>query len=94
MRLIQALTIGVILAAGGALAPRSALADRVCDKECTGSACEEHCYRSENGGGDESDREAGRERHEERERYEHRRDDDRPGVGVYVPGVGGVEVGR
>jgi len=85
MRLFNVLAIGATLAAGAALGPRGAAADRVCHQECAGAVCEERC----------DDRDV-RERHDDRDdsRHEERQDRDRPGIELRVPRVGGVEIGR
>ena len=84
MRLFNALAIVATLASVGVLSPRQAAADR---QDCVGPVCEERCreVRDRYYYDDRYDRDA------RRDRREYRRE---RGVGLRVPGVGGVEIDR
>lgn len=61
----------------------AANAERVCRQVCDSGTCVSKCV----------ERPGGVIVREHEERYYRDRDDDRPGIGVHVPGVG-VEIGR
>ena len=84
MRLMfNSLAIAATVIGAAALLSPPAQAERVCKQECSAGVCKERCVEE-------------RDRDRDRDRVEHReeRHEDKPGVEIKVPGVGGVEIGH